>query len=50
MDERILLVMGAVFAVAAVQEWCVRWRSRRRQRSREDLRHITGAQPWWGRR
>jgi hypothetical protein len=30
--------------------WRIGQRDRRRRRESEELRHITGATPWWGRR
>lgn len=40
-----VVIVAAFFWLA----WDVRARSRS-QRERDDLKHITGASPWWGRR
>ena len=40
------IVIGVAFLWLV---WDVRQHARRR-RDREDLRHVIGSQPWWGRR
>jgi len=43
----ILTIVGGVLFVWLVLDVCA---NARRRREREDLRHVTGAVPWWGRR
>lgn len=40
------IVIGLLFA-GLVWDVC---QSARRRRNRDELRHVTGATPWWGRR
>jgi len=43
------IILGVLAALAAVVTYAV-WLNARARRDRASLRHITGAQQWWGRR
>jgi len=44
-----IAILGALLLVLAAIEGFHAWRRRRRRRE-EELRHVTGAREWWGRR
>lgn len=43
----LILATGAALVAVVIY---ARWIDRRARRDRTNLRHITGAPPWWGRR
>lgn len=40
-----VLILGVVLLAKLLWDW---HRDRRRERQREELRHVIGCKPWWG--
>lgn len=44
------IILGALFMALLVVDVIRGWRQKQRRQQREQMRHILGAERWWGRR
>jgi hypothetical protein len=44
-----MIILGLALGILVLYEGIRRIAERRARRRREELRHLLGAQPWWGR-